>query len=187
VTPQKGPFFFLEVAEQLLAEDLNWRFLVAGDGDSLTELIERAALSGVTNRVHFCGFVSESERDRLLGLSDALLAPSVSEPVGLATLDGVRAGLPVVASRQSGVAEWLPDELLVDYWDVEETCRMLKKFRNDPDESAAASAIACAATDSLKPEHARDLVVACYARALEGYKRYCDPSSSIWSLIFLRG
>jgi glycosyltransferase involved in cell wall biosynthesis len=45
--------------------------------------------------------------------------PSVSEPFGISALEALRAGVPVIISKQSGVAEVLRYALKVDFWDVD--------------------------------------------------------------------
>ena len=42
---------------------------------------------------------------------------SISEPFGIAPLEAIRADVPVIISKQSGVAEVLPHALKVDFWD----------------------------------------------------------------------
>jgi glycogen synthase len=45
--------------------------------------------------------------------------PSVSEPFGISPLEAMRSNVPVVISKQSGVAEILKHALKVDFWDVD--------------------------------------------------------------------
>ena len=45
--------------------------------------------------------------------------PSVSEPFGISPLEAMRAGVPTIISKQSGVAEVLKHSIKVDYWDVD--------------------------------------------------------------------
>lgn len=45
--------------------------------------------------------------------------PSVSEPFGISPLEAMRSNVPVIISKQSGVAEVLDYALKVDYWDVD--------------------------------------------------------------------
>jgi len=44
--------------------------------------------------------------------------PSVSEPFGITPLEAMRTGVPVIISKQSGVAEVLNNAIKVDFWDV---------------------------------------------------------------------
>ena len=45
--------------------------------------------------------------------------PSVSEPFGISPLEAMRANVPSIISKQSGVAEVLDYAVKVDYWDVD--------------------------------------------------------------------
>ena len=44
--------------------------------------------------------------------------PSVSEPFGIAPLEAIQGGVPVILSNQSGVSEVMPHAIKVDFWDV---------------------------------------------------------------------
>jgi glycosyltransferase involved in cell wall biosynthesis len=44
--------------------------------------------------------------------------PSVSEPFGISPLEAMQSNVPVIISRQSGVAEILKHAIKVDFWDV---------------------------------------------------------------------
>src|SRR5690606_26106560 len=62
--------------------------------------------------------------------------PSVSEPFGITPLEAIRAGVPVIVSKQSGVAEVLNNVIKVDFWDSEALANAIikilqnKKFAN---------------------------------------------------------
>ena len=51
-------------------------------------------------------------------MTDVYVMPSVSEPFGITPLEAMRTGVPVVISKQSGVAEVLDSAIKVDFWDV---------------------------------------------------------------------
>ena len=53
-------------------------------------------------------------------MADCYVMPSVSEPFGLAPLEAMRADVPVIISKQSGVSEVLTHALKVDFWDTDE-------------------------------------------------------------------
>ena len=119
VTLQKGPDYFLEAAAKVASIIPNARFVIAGTGDMLPRMIERAAALGIGNRVTFTGFVNREDGDRLYRMADVFVMPSVSEPFGLVPLEAMKQGTPVIVSRQSGVSEVLKHALKVDFWDVD--------------------------------------------------------------------
>ncbi len=119
ITFQKGPEYFIEAANKILQKDKNVRFVMAGSGDMLNKMIKRVAELRIADRFHFTGFLKGAEIDRMFALSDVFVMPSVSEPFGIVPLEAMRSNVPVVISKQSGVAEILEHALKVDYWDVD--------------------------------------------------------------------
>jgi glycosyltransferase involved in cell wall biosynthesis len=118
ITLQKGPGYFLDVAEQILRRDKKVKFLIAGDGDRMQEIIESAAQRGLGGRVLFAGFLQGGDVERAFKMADVFVMPSVSEPFGLAALEAAAYGVPVVVSKNAGVAEVLQNVIRVDAWDV---------------------------------------------------------------------
>jgi len=119
VTYQKGPEYFVEAAARLAPKVPEAHFVVAGTGDKLRSIIHRVAELRLGSRFSFTGFLPPAEVERLFDLSDVYVMPSVSEPFGISALEALRAGVPVIISKQSGVAEVLRYALKVDFWDVE--------------------------------------------------------------------
>ena len=119
VTYQKGPDYFVEAAHKVLQRDPNVRFVMAGSGDLLNRMIRRVAQLKMGTRFHFTGFLAGAEVDRMFSMSDVYVMPSVSEPFGISPLEAMRTNVPVVISKQSGVAEVLQHALKVDFWDID--------------------------------------------------------------------
>lgn len=119
VTFQKGPEYFVEAAYKILQKDDNVRFVMAGKGDMLHKIIKRVAQLRIGTKFHFTGFLNSPEVDRMFGMSDVYVMPSVSEPFGISPLEALRSNVPVVISKQSGVAEILQHALKVDFWDID--------------------------------------------------------------------
>ncbi len=119
LTAQKGPEFFLDIAEKVIAKNDKVRFVIAGTGDKLKRLIETGAYKSVSNKFHFTGFLNKEKVGEVLGMADVYCMPSVSEPFGLSALEATQYGVPAVISKQSGVAEVLEGALKADYWDVD--------------------------------------------------------------------
>lgn len=121
VTFQKGPDYFVETARKVLEKDPNVRFVLAGDGDMMSQIISRVAELGISDRFHFTGFLRGEDIDKMFGMSDVYVMPSISEPFGISPLEAIRANVPVVISKQSGVAEVLQHAIKVDFWDIDAT------------------------------------------------------------------
>jgi len=119
VTYQKGPDYFVEAAYKVLQRDPDVRFVMAGSGDLLNRMIRRVAKLKIGTRFHFTGFLAGGDVDRMFAMSDVYVMPSVSEPFGISPLEAMRSNVPVVISKQSGVAEVLQHALKVDFWDID--------------------------------------------------------------------
>jgi len=119
ITFQKGPEYFIEAAHKILKKDNNVRFVMAGSGDMLNKMIERVAHLKIADKFHFTGFLKGDDVTNMFALSDVFVMPSVSEPFGIVPLEAMRSNVPVVISKQSGVAEVLKHAFKVDFWDVD--------------------------------------------------------------------
>ncbi len=119
ITFQKGPEYFIEAAKKVLDRDPNVRFVMAGTGDLMEKMIRRAARLKIASKFHFTGFLKGENVDRMFAMSDVYVMPSVSEPFGISPLEAMRSNVPVVISKQSGVAEVLKHVLKVDFWDID--------------------------------------------------------------------
>ncbi|MBL8859124.1 MAG: glycosyltransferase [Planctomycetes bacterium] len=120
VTFQKGPDYFLEAASRVIRVRPRVKFVIAGSGDMLSSMIERAARMGLARNVHFTGFLQGEDVERMYAMADVYVMPSVSEPFGISPLEAMALDTPVILSRQSGVSEILRNALKVDFWDVQD-------------------------------------------------------------------
>ena len=120
VTFQKGPDYFIEAAKKVIDRDPNVRFVMAGNGDMLNRMIKRVAKLGIATKFHFAGFLKGQEVYEMFSMSDVYVMPSVSEPFGISPLEAMMSDVPVIISKQSGVAEILRHALKVDFWDIDD-------------------------------------------------------------------
>lgn len=118
ITMQKGPEYFLMAAKKVLEKIENVKFVMAGDGDMTNRMIEFAAYLGIGHKVLFTRFLKGIDVDRAYQMADLYVMPSVSEPFGIAPLEALKFKVPVIVSKQSGIAEVLTHALKVDFWDV---------------------------------------------------------------------
>jgi glycosyltransferase involved in cell wall biosynthesis len=115
LSPEKNLKLLIEMIERL--ED-DFRLIVAGDGP-LAALFENEAEIRAPGRVHLLGHIGDREKLlRLYADCDAFVHPNPREPFGIAPLEAMALDVPVIVSRQSGVAEILQHALKVDFWDV---------------------------------------------------------------------
>lgn len=119
VTFQKGPEYFVETAKRVLEKDEHVRFVLAGDGDMMPRVIDRVVELGISDRFHFTGFLRGKDIDKMFGMSDVYVMPSISEPFGISPLEAMQSGVPVIISKQSGVSEVLQYAIKVDFWDID--------------------------------------------------------------------
>ena len=119
ITMQKGPEYFVEAAQRVLKRASNVRFVMAGSGDMMNQMIHMAAAKGIADKFHFTGFLKGEQVFEMLKLSDVYIMPSVSEPFGISPLEAMQTNVPVIISKQSGVAEILTHAFKVDYWDID--------------------------------------------------------------------
>ncbi len=130
ITHQKGPMYFVEAARRVLEKFPDAHFVVAGSGDQLPLMIERIAALRLSDHFHFTGFLKGVDIDRVWSISNVYVMPSVSEPFGIAPLEAIQAGVPVIISRQAGVSEVMPHAIKVDFWNsealAEAICNLLR-------------------------------------------------------------
>ena len=119
ITMQKGPEYFVEAAAKVLAKAPHARFVMAGSGDMMNQMIRLAASLHISDRFHFTGFMKGKQVYEVLKASDVYVMPSVSEPFGISPLEAMQCGVPSIISKQSGCAEILDYAVKVDYWDIE--------------------------------------------------------------------
>ncbi len=132
LTIQKGLYNFLQSAREVIARQPKTIFLIVGNGEQETELLELAATLGISRNVIFAGFARGKRLRDSFAIGDLFVMPSVSEPFGLTPLEAIGYGTPALISKQSGVAEVLQNCLKVDYWDVNEMANQICAVIQNP-------------------------------------------------------
>ncbi len=132
ITMQKGPEYFIEAAYKVLKVMKNVRFVMAGSGDMMERMMRRAASLRITDRFHFTGFLRGPDVFTMLAMSDVYIMPSVSEPFGISPLEAMQSNVPVIISKQSGVAEILTHAVKTDFWDIDAMADAIYGILNYP-------------------------------------------------------
>ena len=102
---QKRPERFADAAAAVLATRSDVTFLVVGEGPLRDTLERQVAALDVERGVRFAG-LREDARE-LIALSDLIVFTSAWEGLSMVALEGLAAGVPVVASDVSGMRELL--------------------------------------------------------------------------------
>lgn len=89
-------------------KDSNLHYVIAGDGDKKDYLLELAANLGVSERVHLLGYRKDIEE--LIRSADLFCFPSQREGLGLAAIEAMACGLPVLAAENRGTREFVVHE-----------------------------------------------------------------------------
>lgn len=105
IQQEKGLYVLVDAARQILATDPSVKFIIAGTGSSLNALREQVDALGVSDRVLFPGYISDTMRDQLYQVADVAVFPSLYEPFGIVALEAMSARCPVIVSDVGGLGE----------------------------------------------------------------------------------
>lgn len=131
--PEKGAFVAIDAVAALRAEGLPIELDLAGAADPAIEPQVRARLG---EGIRWHGVVSGDAKTALLASSHVLSLPTWYEMEGqpICILEGMAAGMPVVATRHAGIPDVIPDELglLMERPDPQELAGILRGFLVTP-------------------------------------------------------
>jgi glycosyltransferase involved in cell wall biosynthesis len=103
--PKKGLDLLLEGFAKARAPLPDAVLVVAGDGDQcfVARLQEQAHRLGIERDVFWAGFVEGKEKEALFAIADVFVLPSYSENFGIAVVEALARGVPVLVSDQVGI------------------------------------------------------------------------------------
>lgn len=137
----KGQPVLLDAVARLRSDGVPVRCLMVGDGPDRRSLEARIRQLDLGSDVRLLGRLRRAEVVDVLRAADVLVAPSVPtrsgkrEGIPVALMEGMSMGLPVVASRLSGIPELVTDRvagLLVEPGDAAQLADALRRLRDDP-------------------------------------------------------
>lgn len=99
LSPEKGIVYFIDAAHEILRQQPGARFLIVGDGPERVELERRAG----SDAIRFVG--AQENVTEWLNALDVFVMPSLAEAFGLAVVEAMACGLPVVASDAGGLRD----------------------------------------------------------------------------------
>jgi glycosyltransferase involved in cell wall biosynthesis len=99
-----------EVIRALVLLPQNIQFVIYGGGSDEEELRTLSGDLGVSDRVLFKGYISHDELPRAFSTAHIFIRPSRTEGMGNAFIEAMAVGLPVIATQEGGIADFLFDE-----------------------------------------------------------------------------
>lgn len=173
----KGQHVLLDVFPQVLRAHPDAHLVIGGgtlfglEPGYADELARRAGADDVAGRVHLTGFVTDADKHDLLDACAVFAHPAASEPLGIAVLEAMAHGRPVVAFDTAGPAHTVDagtTGLLVANGDRDALAAALVELLDDP---ARASAMGAAGRRRAEAEFSvqatADRVQAVYDQVLE--------------------
>ena len=121
--------------------NLNVRLVIAGDGAERQNLENQAKKLGVEDKVTFLGRIPNNEVAEFLAHTDvyAALSRSDSESFGVAVVEAMSCGVPVVVSDADGFKEVVPDGIagfVVGRNDAASAAARISYLLNNPEKAA---------------------------------------------------
>jgi len=104
--PFKGHRVLLEAVRRLTPE-IPMQCALVGDGSDRRALEARAKMMGLASAVRFLGF--RDDVPAILRTADLFVFPSLWEPLGIAVLEAMALGRPVIACAAGGIPEIITD------------------------------------------------------------------------------
>jgi glycogen synthase len=104
MVPEKGAQVLIDAALRVLSTWPKMKVVIAGGGQN-AHLIAQTTALGLSNRILFPGFVTESELRKFYAVADVAVFPSLYEPFGIVALEAMAAGVPVITSDVGGFTE----------------------------------------------------------------------------------
>jgi glycosyltransferase involved in cell wall biosynthesis len=106
LAPEKNLDVLIGMMELLAKDERDYRLIVVGDGIERQKLEAKSAVS-VPGRIKFLGHLKDRERlSRIYANCDQFIHPNANEPFGIAPLESMASGVPVVAPDSGGIKSY---------------------------------------------------------------------------------
>lgn len=151
--PRKNHRYLLEILAQARRLGYRYTLTVVGSGPARGSLEKLAAQLGIADAVRFAGFRADA-RDLLPG-HRAYVHTAVEESFGIALVEAMGAGLPVVAAPVGGIPELVQDGVEGLYWPLDDgraAAQTLISLLEAPERHAAMSTAALRRAEEFTPE-----------------------------------
>ena len=109
LSSEKGLTFLIQALRILRDEGYPLELRLAGDGPSKDHLKKLSQELGLSDHIHFLGYLSEDEVIDELQASDIFVLPSFVEGLPVSAMEAMAVGVPVIATNIAGTSELIAD------------------------------------------------------------------------------
>ncbi len=131
LSPRKNHQIVIKALGKL--KDKNICYLIAGKGEGHDNYLQLAKYCGVADQIKLLG--ARTDVDELCVAADIFVHPSVREGLGIAPLEGMAAGLPLISSYVNGIKDYTENGVtgvcVLNPLDVDEVKGAIIRLRDD--------------------------------------------------------
>lgn len=102
---EKGIQLLIDASYNIIQGYNKVKFVIAGKGPMTEELKSKVRNMGLTDKFIFTGYMNNEGRDKLYKVSNVVVLPSLYEPFGIAAIEAMACGCPVVVADTGGFSE----------------------------------------------------------------------------------
>jgi len=142
---RKNQVALVEAFTEILKKYPNCNLFLAGNtsylpdtGDDYRALVYSKIDKKVSDKVHFFDFLDKVGKEKLTAITDLVVLPSTFENQPMAMIEAVLQGIPVIASKYSGVADYSDNQLLFDPFDKKDMKKTIINFIKAPNKTEIA-------------------------------------------------
>lgn len=137
LVPKKGFHILVKALRELESRGMNFEARIAGEGEERDHLHQLIATSGLADHVSLPGPVTQQELRQQYEWATVLVVPSVAAESGdidgvpVVLLEAMALGVPVIASRISGIPEVIHHHetgILVEPGDADQLCQAIAEL-----------------------------------------------------------
>ncbi|HJM39273.1 MAG TPA: glycosyltransferase family 4 protein [Planctomycetota bacterium] len=168
LVPSKGHDRLIESMPTLLKELPDARLWIIGDGPEMENLASLIKHKGLENSVCLLG--GRTDVPELLAAADIFVTGTHREGLGLATAEGMAAGLPAVGFKVTGIVDIIAHEvngLLLEDGDLVGFAHAIVQLQENPELAKAMGIAGRKTADAFDVRHSREKTEAVYRGLLE--------------------
>ncbi|MBX3119173.1 MAG: glycosyltransferase family 4 protein [Fimbriimonadaceae bacterium] len=180
---EKGIQVLLNSASAVLSHNPDTKFVIVGGGNR--EKFERFVhWYGLSDKVLFTGFMANRSLHQLYRCADVAVFPSLYEPFGIVALEGMAAGVPVVASDAGGLREVVLHDRTGTLSYADDSGSLAWAIQRVLDDPARAKKLQAAASKRLQTDfHWKNLAaqtIKVYGRVWEEFLQSYWTEETLW-------